>query len=59
LRTANALLIDQDNLRFAIADFWQDHGEFIAIPASVADGVVTVAFVERVRRNEEKLEKLL
>jgi hypothetical protein len=59
LRTANALLIDEDNLRFAIADYWQDHDEFIAIPAPVAEGFVTWAFVERVRRNEEKLEKLL
>jgi hypothetical protein len=42
LRTANALLIDEDNLRFAIADYWQDHDEFIAIPASVADGVCHV-----------------
>jgi hypothetical protein len=59
LRTANALLIDEDNLRFAIAGYWQDHDEFIAIPAPVAEGVVTWAFVERVRRNEEKLETLL
>jgi hypothetical protein len=59
LRTANALLIDEDNLRFAIADYWQDHDEFTRIPVLVEEGVVTWAFVERVRRNEEKLEKLL
>jgi hypothetical protein len=59
LRTANALLIDEDNLRFAIADYWQDHDEFTRTPVLVEEGVVTRAFVERVRRNEEKLETLL
>jgi hypothetical protein len=59
LRTANALLIDEDNLRFAIADYWQDHDEFTRNLVLVEEGVVTWTFMERVRRNEEKSETLL
>lgn len=39
-RRAYQLLINEDTLRFAIADYWQDHEEFIAVQAPVAEGVV-------------------